>query len=210
MHQQVNFFQRTSSKKKDRYSAGNILAVFSVVFAALVLVGIYMGWKYWSLERERVTLHNRLQRLEAVRKEYASPPEDATLEAELQNLLALEEKQKAVSLVLSAGNGAGNTTGVSAYIEGLGRGRVEGLWLTRVNIEGDAARIDLKGSALRPELASVLIQRLSEDRAFAGKPFNSLSIERAQEDSQRIDFSLDAEFQEKPDKDGKRSVKNQP
>ena len=50
-------------------------------------------------------------------------------------------------------------------------------------------RLEIRGSALRPELVPLLVQRLSSEPTFAGRSFQTLSIDRAH-DAQRVDFLL--------------------
>ena len=80
--------------------------------------------------------------------------------------------------------------GMSVYLAGLARRRLDGLWLTGVQIAKGGAELQIKGSALDPELVPRLVQRLSAEAEFQGRKFRTLTIERPESDPKRVDFLL--------------------
>ena len=70
----------------------------------------------------------------------------------------------------------GNTRGYAGYFRALAQARVEGVWLTGVDIAGAGNAIGLQGRALHASLLPAYITRLGQQEILKGKTFASLDI----------------------------------
>jgi hypothetical protein len=83
----------------------------------------------------------------------------------------------------------GDTKGFSAYLEGLSRQHVQGIWLKRIHLNKGGNAINLSGSTYQPDLVPQYLQRLSHEEVFAGKTFSSFLMQRSAADGW-VDFDL--------------------
>lgn len=70
----------------------------------------------------------------------------------------------------------GNRDGYAKFLAALARRRVEGVWLTGVEISGPGNDFTLDGRALRADLVPGFIRLLRNEEAFRGKPIGTLAL----------------------------------
>ena len=195
MTQQINLYLEAFRRRRDPFAA---LPIGLGLLALVVVLGGLSGLLAWqarsaqarveALESERQSVQSALgeqqQRLEALR---AAQERDDGLQALRAELSA---KQRLVDY-LESGR-FGTRGGFSAYLEGLARTTVEGLWLDRVELRAGARRIRLGGHALAPERVPGFLEGLAARETFSGYRFRTVRIDRA-EDGERLDFLLASE-----------------
>jgi Tfp pilus assembly protein PilN len=99
-----------------------------------------------------------------------------------------DEVGRAVKLADALGAGGfGNAAGMSGYLIGLARQRIEGLWLTRIDIREGGDAINLSGRSITAEQVPQYLQRLSAEQAFKGRTFGGLAV---QKDDAGVSFRL--------------------
>jgi hypothetical protein len=70
----------------------------------------------------------------------------------------------------------GNRDGYAKFLTALARQRVEGVWLTGIEISGPGNDFALEGRAIRAELLAQFIKLLRNEEALRGKPIGTLAL----------------------------------
>ncbi len=87
----------------------------------------------------------------------------------------------------------GNFLGFSAYLEGLARHRVAGLWLTKISFERGGEFVGLQGLSGKPEQLPRLLQNLALEPVYQGSKFNVLELKSSDQADGLLFFDLRAE-----------------
>ncbi len=193
MIQQINLYQPMFRHERRVFSAKAMLACAGIMILGLSLLYGYGRWQVGLLADEVAGLNTQAdaarQTLAGLDKRLPKRGKSKLLLTELGRLgKELGEKRRVVAAISEGA--VGQRRGFSAYFEGLARQRVEGLWLRNIEISQGGKALSLRGSALRPELVPVLVERLSREAVFAGLQFHTLELERAPGDSAVFDFRL--------------------
>lgn len=181
MSQQINLLNARFRKEK-RYLTAPALAI--IVGAALVCslaVAVSVRGRVATLQREADDVQAKLAagetRKTAVLGGLVPRTKDATVEQQLARAEVEHQALRNVTDILEQ-NRVGDPAGYSAYFQALARSRVNGLWLTGVQVDGTAADIGLRGRALRAELLPGYLRGLAREPALAGKAFGQVEITR--------------------------------
>lgn len=191
--QQINLYHPSLRKQQLRYSFNALMR--AVVVSVLLVVG-YSAVVYWQLQNSQTQLaelqqqqNSALQRLQQIQQQFASRQKDPALQRRVLQLeQELTNKQNVVGVL--SGNEFGNTKGFIGHFTGLARQRLEGLWLTHLDISNGGLNLEIKGTTLQPELLPRYLQRLSAEQAFSGTEFKTLLMARQQAKPEWLDFSL--------------------
>lgn len=178
MRQQVNLlapmYRKQHALFSSRVSIGICLFV-SVFLALIYFVTVWRGSvvanEYTRLVATRDTATRRVNELAAQLQGQANP----ALEAEM-GTLTQERDRKAQALAALALREVDSSGGFSPQFIGLARQRVNGLWLTRIELSGQ--QIALQGVALSEELIPRYLRRLGGENVFAGTAFEQAQLER--------------------------------
>ncbi len=193
MIQQINLYQPMFRHERRVFSAKAMLACAGLIILGLGLLYGYGRSQVGLLADEVAGLNAQAevarQTLAGLEQRLPKRGQSKLLLAELGRLDKELGQKRRVVAALSEGV-AGQRGGFSVYFEGLARQRVEGLWLRNIEISQGGKALSLQGSALRPELVPVLVERLSREAVFGGLQFHTLELERAQGDSIIFDFRL--------------------
>jgi hypothetical protein len=153
-----------------------------VLVLGLAGMGVYARLRVASLQREADAGAARLEqvqkRLAGVSAEFAPRQKDPQLAAELLDAEAQLGGLRRVSGIIAHGD-LGNTQGFAEYFRARARQRVEGLWLTGVNIGAAGQDLGVRGRALDPALVPGFLGRLRNEQVMQGKPVGSLQIGEA-------------------------------
>ena len=87
----------------------------------------------------------------------------------------------------------GNRDGYASFLAALARQRVEGVWLTAVDISGPGNDFALDGRAIRADLLPGFIKLLRNEEALRGKPIGTLALHERE-----IDPEGERKAQERP------------
>lgn len=191
MSQQINLYQPMFRAQRKVFSAMTIAQVAGVFIVGLLLIYGYGRVQVGALESQIVTLEEQrntamqqLQRLSA-RTQPAQRSRlideqlregQTELDAKLRMLRAFQTRR------------FGNTDGFSLHFAGLARQRIDGLWLTRIDIRDDG--ISFAGEAEAAELLPRYIARLGRERPFTGTEFQRLQLTRGDEPGTPVRFSV--------------------
>jgi hypothetical protein len=181
MRQQINLYDPILRQPRPMFSATASAQGLGLVFLGMVLFQLYAQWQVSSLAANVEELRDA-SALAAKRYEtlQASSPRK-TPDPELDGRIAAltEEVGRASKLADALGAGAfGNATGMSGYLVGLARQRIEGLWLTRIDIREGGNAINLSGRGASAEQVPQYLQRLSGEPAFKGRIFGGLALRK--------------------------------
>src|SRR5476649_1077188 len=179
MSQQINLFNPKFERQKHQISARAASQCLGLLFIGLLALSIYGQRKVAGLEQQESAVKADLAQREARRDRALQdfPPRHKD-PAVAQQLAAAEAQQKLLqdaTGILGRGE-LGNTQGYASYFRALAQARVEGVWLTRVSINGADNQISLEGRALHASLLPAYISRLGQQEVFKGKTFASLDI----------------------------------
>jgi hypothetical protein len=182
MSQQINLFNPQFQPQKKICTVPGMTAAVGVLALALAAVGGYAKLRVLRLETEVAQGAERVQkaqkRLIDATAEFAPRAKDGRLEAELAEVQAEHDALGRVAAVIERGD-LGNTQGYAEYFRALARQRVDGLWLTGVNIGGAGLEIGVRGRALDPALLPGYLARLRNEPILQGKPVGSMQIGQA-------------------------------
>lgn len=182
MSQQVNLYQPIFRKQPQVFSSATLVKIMLLLIAGF---GAIYGFGHFQLaklearvadlERQR---DNAAAQLAQVTERQAPARRSALLDDQLRQVRReLEQKQRVIG-ALERRDGA-RSAGFSEYFAGLGRQRLNGLWLTRIAVHEDG-RIELHGYTEQAQLVPRYLQRLSKEPAFRGTEFRSIGIQRTE------------------------------
>ena len=191
MRQQVNLLAPMYRKQRALFSARVSIGICLLVGIALTLIYFITVWRgsvvaneYNRLVATRDTATRRVNELAAQLQGQSGDP---AAESEVTALTAERDRKKQALSALSqreAGDGSG---GFSPQLIGLARARLNGLWLTKIEVSGE--QLALQGVALSEELIPRYLRRLGSENVFAGTAFEQARIERAAE-GEELHFEL--------------------
>lgn len=192
MNQQINLYQPALREPQRVFAARSMLRTLAAVIGGLLVMHAYTWWQVETFAAEAQALGVARaaaeQRFEELQSRLPKRLADPALAARVAALQA--ELQQTRELAAALNQGAfGNTSGLSPFLTGLARQHVAGTWLTRIDIAAGGAQIGVEGRAQAPELVPMYVQRLAAERAFEGKVFSRLDLERETADT-AIAFSL--------------------
>lgn len=183
MTQQINLYQPILRREKKVFSAVTMLQVLGVIAALMAILYGFSAWQLGQLDAELAALRGQEQALVArvttATRGLHTVPESRELRQRVE--LARSErdlKRQLLDLLESRQNGTATGGGFAAAFTGLARQDIDGLWLTRIVVDQDAAARDLAlhGRAERAELVPELVQRLGGEPAFAGIRFEHMRV----------------------------------
>lgn len=77
----------------------------------------------------------------------------------------------------------GNRDGYAKFLAALARQRLDGVWLTRVEISGPGSDFAIEGRTIRADLLPGFIRMLRNEDALRGKPIGTLAMQEREIDS---------------------------
>lgn len=199
--QQVNLYQDEFhlSYNYRRVSVAGIVMLLVLVFA---LVNSY---QIYSTSRLHAELESETSALKSIEQSYAALETMAKPRAKDMNLVADMERikrnnaEKRRALNYLSGNDAGNISGFSFLMQGLGKKRddINDLWLKKIKFSRGGYDLHLSGSSYQPDLLPKFIQALGEEEIYKDREFKEIKILRSVDNKKMMDFILDTQFQAK-------------
>lgn len=189
MRQQVNLLAPMYRKQRALFSARVSIGICLAVSTALALIYVVTIWRgtivaneYTRLTSTRDTATRRVNELAQQMQGHANP----ALEAEV-TVLTQERDRKMQALAALALREVDSSGGFSSQFIGLARQRVNGLWLTHIELSGQ--QIALQGVTLAEELIPRYLKELGGEPVFKGTAFEQAQLERAADGGQ-LHFEL--------------------
>lgn len=193
IRQQVNLLAPMFRKQRALFSAEVTLAIAGLVVIALGLIYAATAWRGASLAKEQARLEQQrdttTRRLTELAAQFQGRGHDKSLDAELA-ALTQERERKQQALAALSRQELGNTLGFSAHFTGLARQRLNGLWLTHIEVGASGSRMVLDGITLSEELIPQYLKKLGGETVFAGTEFGHARLERARDGGDQLRFEL--------------------
>ncbi len=193
MSQQINLYQPLFRKPQVLLSAAAMAQMAAL--SLLILLAVY-GFGLWRQHQQAVELARLEARQQRATQQLGElvalrlpPAPNPGAEQQVQQLAQVYDHKQQLMTILRD-HIHGNTGGFGDYLEGLARQRMEGLWLTEVQIGDGGQRLSLSGLSLTPEQVPRLLARLREAPAFRGKVFQTLEMAQEEDGGGALRFTL--------------------
>lgn len=199
--QQVNLYQQEFILRSD-YRRISVAGSFLLLLLLFIVVNSYQTY---SLNGLRVELESKTNTLKNIEQSYAAlevrakpKAKDMSLAADLESIKR-NNAEKLRALNYLSGNEAGNISGFSFLMQGLGKKRdsINDLWLKKIKFSRGGYDLHLSGSSYQPELLPKFIQALSEEEIYRQREFKEIKILRSKDNKKMMDFILDTQYQAK-------------
>jgi hypothetical protein len=187
VRQQINLYQQSAAARARQVMSASTVMVGGAAIV-LSLAGIW-GFGMWKVSHLGTGVELVRQQHEQQQRLLSTAPGGAVQTPEqiqAENLLLRAEvqaRQRALDL-LNAG-AAGQPSGFSSRLEALARRHVQGLWLDRLVLGGDSAKMNLSGATLDADLVPRYLQSLANDPALTGTRFDEFVIEQPEANQER-------------------------
>lgn len=193
MRQQVNLLAPMFRKQPTLFSARVTLVIGALVVAMLGLIYGATAWRGAMLAGEQARLEKQrdlaTRRLNDLAAQLQGRGRNESLAAEL-TALTQERDRKAQAMTALSRSELANTTGFSPQFMGLARQRLNGLWLTHIEVSASGRQIALDGVTLSEELIPKYLKKLGAEAVFAGTEFGHARLQRVHADGNQIQFQL--------------------
>lgn len=193
MTQQINLYQPILRRQRKVFSAGTI-GVLLVGF--LLLMALLWGVDRWQLEQQRENLSRMhaqeratTERIVDLTRKLGTRTEQPVLRKTVESMRR-EARLKRELLDRISGSDLGETAGFSGTLEGLGRQRLQGLWLTHIVLADGGREMRLRGNSQDAALVPRFIQQLGVEASFRGRGFRQLRMERSEHLRNTVEFQL--------------------
>lgn len=175
---------------------GRIAGLFLLLLAIVTAGAALMEWSHRrAAQYLEGGLAERRARIEALQVEVARHLDTSGLELRLGTVRTELERKRALVALLEQGVGRSGQ-GFSSALLGLGRQRVDGLWLTDFALV-DGAELALRGRSLSGALLLRYLDRLGAEAAFDGSEFRTFALERDAETPGVLRFEVRTDREEK-------------
>jgi len=179
--QQINLYRPDLSLKRRSVSLGRVQMAASFVFALVLVWPAWLGWELWTLQRQlrevKVLLADAQQQLAAAEQQavFQDPQLRGLDEAAMQReLTELQSQRQAWNAFVPS-----TELRYSRFLAAIARRQLPGLWLTRIELDGNAAGVKLEGQSTDPTLVPAFVARLGYEDVLAGVTFRGMHIFQA-------------------------------
>jgi hypothetical protein len=181
MSAQINLYHPRFLKQRELLTLLNVVLAAIAVYSLLALVGGW-AWQNANTKRESATaaeaqLKLTKDQVDAAIKSAATRKPNPQLAAELEGAESMLRRREEIARLLESGV-VGSTGGFSEYMRGFARQAQDGLWLTGFSIGSGGNDMEIRGSMLNPGALPDYIRRLGAEKAFQGRNFAALSMNR--------------------------------
>lgn len=193
MKQQVNLLAPMFRKQRALFSAQVSLLILVLFVGALALIYAGVRWRGAALGAEQARLEAQrtatTARLNDLASQLQGKSQSHALDAQV-GALTQERDRKAQALAALSRQELGSTQGFSPQFSGLARQRLNGLWLTHIEVGANGSRMALSGITLSEELIPKYLAKLGTEAVFAGTAFQDASLERRTDGGNQLVFVL--------------------
>jgi len=201
MMQQINLYQTKLHKSHVPFSATQMASVLAAVFFLLITAGAVNYWRLSGLASELSRLQKRqdaaLQRINDFQEKYPPRSADAELIRKVDEMVNARQAYLEMLNLLNDSQ-LGNRRGLSEHLSGLARQNLPTVWLRRIRISAGGEQLLLEGSSTHAADVPLYLQRLHEQKVFAGREFEHLQLSRAETNAPIIDFLLQSTLGDEP------------
>ncbi len=199
MSQQINLYQPIFRTQRKIFSAVTIAQAAGLFVVGLLLIYGYARWQVASLGDDIDGLEAQrtasMMQLQALSEQTAAHPRSRLILDQLREA-ERETTQKQRLLRAFQTRSVGNTRGFSTHFVALAQHRIDGLWLTRVEVRDDG--FAMSGAAEAGELVPRYLSRIGKESAFAETVFAQLQLSRGEAADAPIEFSATTALERLP------------
>ncbi len=182
MSAQINLYHPRFLKQRELLTLGNVALAAAVLYVVLAAAGGW-AWQESAARKEAAAaaeaqLKSAKEQVAVATKAAAARKPSAQLIAELDSAETSVRRRGDIARLLESG-AIGSTGGFSDYLRGFARQAPEGLWLTGFTIGAGGNDMEIRGSMLNPATLPDYIRRLGTEKAFQGRNFAALTMNRA-------------------------------
>ena len=203
--QQINLYQEQFHEIKVSLPAKRLAIVICGLLTVMTLSSVVLSW----VNSSNATTEQRLeQEVEVLRRENKNAQtrlESQDIDPILARSVSVAMKQLHARQRIMDWVNASQSDGAapfSSLLEGLGRQRVEGLWLSQIEILSSGIDLDLRGSTVDPQLLPRFIARLRDEPIYIGREFRRVAMHEEDDNSNIINFRITT----KKSPDGERTA----
>lgn len=181
MTQQINLLNLELRKKRDLLTAKPLAIAVGLVLVLLMTVSTLVGQQAAALQSEAdkraAELKASQDRLLEMGKSMSDLKPNPELLDELSNSRAMLNLREEVIGALEGKDLHGNQ-GFAEFLRGFARQVPNGLWLSGFNLHTAGEEMEIRGNMLNSTALPEYIRRLNSEKAFQGRSFSSLVIQR--------------------------------
>lgn len=178
MVQEINLYRVGLSLKRRGTSLARVQVAASFVLVAVLVWPGWMGWELWTLQRQlrevKLLLADTQQQLAmAEQQALLQDPELRGLDeaAMRRELTELHTRRSALTAFMPS-----EDVRYSRFLAAIARRQVPGLWLTRIELDGNGVGVKLEGQSTDPTLVPAFVARLGYEDVLAGVTFRGLHL----------------------------------
>ena len=179
MSQQINLFNPVFRKQKKYFSSVALLQALGIICLGCALLAGDAARRAVAIKAQAASTDAKLlarqEFLAEARVRFAPRQKSAALAAEVAEAQEELAMLSAASATIERG-GFGDTRGFSTYFRAFARQRIDGLWLTNLDIGANGTQIGVQGNTLQAELVPLYMRRLASEAVMQGKAFASLEM----------------------------------
>jgi hypothetical protein len=184
MSQQINLFNPVFLAQKKYFSAAAMLQALGMVLGGMLLINAFAVRQASLMEDALVHAARdtalRRDQLVTLGKQYSDQGTSKKLEEDIARVDEQLRKRREL-LVDMTTNVGGNVRGFSAYLTALARQKIQGVWLTGIEISDKSNDLVIRGKALNSDLVPAYVRALSRESAFAGRSLSALQVTAKEE-----------------------------
>lgn len=182
MSAQINLYHPRFLKQRDLLTLTNVAIAAVLLFSLLAAIA---GWAAQDATQKKAAATAAEAQLKSAKDQVAEATKALALRkpspqllAELEAAEAVLRRRSEIARLLESG-AVGSTGGFAEYLRGFARRVPEGLWLTGFSIGPDGSDMEIRGRMLNPAALPEYIRRLGAEKAFQGRSFAALTLDRA-------------------------------
>ncbi len=179
MSQQINLLNLSLRKQKEVLTPAHMVQACAGVLLVLCALSAYVYQQTRSLDAQRADWVKRSEdaKLGMARAAQQFPARQPSpmLQTEIKLVEGKIHTRDQVFGVLNSGV-VGKTQGFSPLLEAFARQGVQGLWLTRIDMDAAGDRMIIGGNALSADLIPQYMTRLSAEQALHGRSFSEFKV----------------------------------
>ncbi len=195
MRQQINLYQGALIDKPEPFQSRLAALILMLTVVCLGMVATYDYWQTSTLKKMveplQVQQQNASELVASLEQKYPERQPSSLLQEKINRLEREIGGQRRALNYFSAQGQTGNSL-ILEPLESLARYRQPGVWLQRISLLQGGREVQLVGNAIKPEQVPAYLQLLGDKNVFGGQVFGRLQLNRLQESSGRIEFTLDS------------------
>ena len=178
MSRQINLYSPAFRRQPKIFSAVWMVAAMVAIAAGMSAIYAWEAYQLPDLRPRRSEAEAQLKQLreqlvalgQTTQKTRNKALEDQVARAELM----LKSRQEFFGRLQSGE--FGNRDGYAKFLTALARQRLEGVWLTRIEVSGPGSDFAIEGRTIRADLLPGFIKMLRNEEALRGKPIGTLAL----------------------------------